>query len=63
MSEFYLSDAKDLVRCQGSMAEQKRVVVVGRVGNEIKTFKGVVQTINEDRTSNPKRWRIKMLDD
>ena len=62
MSEFYLSDAKDLVRCQGSLVEQKRVVVVGRVGNEIKTFKGVVQAISEDRINNPKRWRITMRD-
>jgi hypothetical protein len=63
MSEFYLSDSKDLVRCQGSMTEQKRVAVVGRIGNEVKKFKGIVQDISEDRTGNPKRWRIKMLDD
>ena len=53
---------KDIVRCQGSMAEQKRIMVVGTVGNETKTFKGVVQAIIEDRTSNAKRWRITMLD-
>jgi hypothetical protein len=62
MSEFYLSDVKDLVRCQGSMAEQKRVVVVGTVGDKTKPFKGVVEAINEDRISNPRRWRITMRD-
>ena len=45
------------------MTEQKRVAVAGMIGNKIKTFKGIVQDISEDRTSNPKRWRIKMLDD
>lgn len=60
MSEFYLSDANDLVRCQGSLAEQTRVLVFGRVGNEIKIFKGVVLAIDEDY--HPKGWRISMRD-
>ena len=62
MSEFSLSDVKDLVRCVASLAEQKPVVVVGRVGNEIKTFKGVVLAINEDTISRPKRWWISIRD-
>jgi hypothetical protein len=46
-----------------ALSEQKEVVVAGRVGgNEIKTFRGIVQVINVDRTSNPKRWRIEMRD-
>jgi len=60
MSEFYLSDANDLVRCQGSLAEQTRVMVFGRVGNEIKIFKGVVLAITEDR--HPRGWWISMRD-
>ena len=60
MSEFYLSDANDLVRCQGSLAEQTRVMVFGRVGNEIKIFKGIVLAINEDHIL--KGWRISMRD-
>jgi len=60
MSEFYLSDANDLVRCQGSLAEQTRVLVFGRVGNEIKIFKGVVLAIDKDY--HPKGWRISMRD-
>jgi hypothetical protein len=44
------------------MAEQKRIMIVGTVGTETKTFSGVVQAIVEDRTSKPKRWQIMMLD-
>jgi hypothetical protein len=44
------------------MAEQKRIMIVGTVGTETKTFSGVVQAIFEDNASEPKRWRIAMLD-
>ena len=62
MSEFYTSDVRDLLRCQGSMADQRRIMVIGIVGNETKTFSGVVQAISEDYTSRPSRWQITMLD-
>ena len=62
MSEFYTSDVRDLLRCQGSMAEQKRIMIVGTVDTETKTFNGVVQAIFEVYASKPKRWRITMLD-
>ena len=62
MSEFCTSDVRDLLRCQGSMADQKRIMIVGTVGTETKTFSGVVQAIFEDDASEPKRWRIAMLD-
>ena len=62
MSEFYTSDVRDLLRCQGSMAEQKLITILGTVGTNTKTFSGVVQAIVEDRTSKPKRWQITMLD-
>ena len=44
------------------MAEQKRIMILGTVGTETRTFSGVVQAIVEDRTSKPKRWQITMLD-
>jgi len=60
MSEFYVTNARDLVRCQGSLAEQTRVMVFGRIGNEIKIFKGVVLALNQDKPT--KGWRISMRD-
>jgi len=44
------------------MAEQKRIMILGTVGTETRTFSGVVQGIVEDRTSKPMRWQITMLD-
>jgi len=62
MSEFFTSDVRDLLRCQRSMTEQKRIMIAGTVETETKTFDGVVQAIFEDRGSKPRRWRITMLD-
>jgi hypothetical protein len=62
MSEFYTSDVRDLLRCQQSMAEQKPITVIGGVDNEIKTFTGVVQAIDEDHGSKRTRWLVAILD-
>ena len=52
VTEFYMSDVRNLLRCQGSMAEQRQIMVVGSISNETKTFNGLVQAIFEDAALN-----------
>jgi len=59
MSNFCISDARDLLRCRGSMARLEPVSISGATNGEVKIFIGVVVGIQEDQKNH--RWLITML--
>lgn len=62
MAQFYTSNENDIRRCREALKDRMPITVTAVVGNEIKAFSGVVQSVDEDRQSKPPRWRVTMID-
>ena len=64
MTQFYLSDAYTMRRCQESVADRKAVTVTGETGDgRVAAFTGVVQSVEDQGANKPsRRWRITMPD-
>ena len=49
MSQFYIDNEKDLRRCRHSMEAQWPLLITGMtIDGHLKTFRGIVQSIDED---------------
>ena len=63
MSQFFVSSENDADRCRESALSRMPISISGTdMDGRIKPFTGQVQSVDEDRQSDPKRWRITMLD-
>jgi hypothetical protein len=62
MSQFYVADEKSARVATEGLLHRVAVSMTGTVGNGIRSFTGVVQSVEEDKASSPKRWRITIRD-
>jgi hypothetical protein len=62
VSQFYVTDGQSARVAREALLHRTAVSMTGTVGNGIRSFTGVVQAVEEDKTSSPKRWRITMRD-
>jgi len=50
-------------RCYEALKDRLPITMTAAVGSGVKAFIGVVQSIEEDRNTSPKRWRVTILDE
>jgi hypothetical protein len=62
VSQFHISDIKSLRIAREALHHRQPITISGMVGKGIRFFTGVVQSIEEDKLTIPKRWRVTILD-
>jgi hypothetical protein len=62
MSQFYVTDEQSARVAREALLHRMAVSMTGTVGNGIRSFTGVVQSVEEDKAASPKRWRITIRD-
>ena len=62
MSQFYITDSKSVRIAREALHHRKSITISGMVGKGIRFFTGVVQSVEEDQLTIPKRWRVTILD-
>ena len=62
MSQFYITDSKSVRIATEALQHRKPITISGMVGKGIRFFTGVVQSVEEDKLTIPKRWRVTILD-
>jgi hypothetical protein len=62
VSQFHITDSKSLRITREALQHRKPITISGTVGKGIRFFTGVVQSIEEDKFTIPKRWRVTILD-
>lgn len=62
MSQFYITDSKSVRIVREALRHGKSITISGMVGKGIRFFTGVVQSVEEDQLTIPKRWRVTILD-
>jgi hypothetical protein len=62
VSQFYITDLKSVRIATEAVRDRKPITISGTVGKGIRFFTGVVQSVNEDKITTPKRWLITILD-
>jgi len=62
MSQFYVTDTKSARIAIEAARDRKPITISGMVGKGIRFFTGVVQSVEEDPLTVPKRWRVTIFD-
>ena len=62
VSQFYVTDTKSARIAIDAARDRKPITISGMVGKGIRFFTGVVQSVEEDQLTVPKRWRVTILD-
>ena len=62
MSQFYIIDGKSLRTVREAVHHRMPITISGIVGKGVRFFTGVVQSVEEDKLTIPKRWRVTILD-
>ena len=62
MSQFYVTDPKSAHIAIEAARNKKPITLSGMVGKGIQFFTGVVHSVEEDKLTVPKRWRVTILD-
>ena len=59
MSQFYLTSENEASRCETALGNGP-IAINGMVGDSVKTFHGIVQSVEKDLGM--PRWRVTMID-
>jgi hypothetical protein len=59
--QFYVADKGSADRATKSNLDQKPIEISGTIGGRVEFYRGVVQSVAEDRVT--RRWRITILDE
>jgi len=62
MTQFYVTDEQSACVAREALLYRTAVSMTGTVGTGIWSFTGVVQSVEEDKATSPKRWRITIRD-
>jgi hypothetical protein len=62
VSQFYVTDTKSARIAIEAARDRKPITISGMVGKGIRFFTGVVQSVEEDQLTVPKRWRVTIVD-
>jgi hypothetical protein len=62
VSRFYVTDSKSAERARQALRDRKRASISGTIGSTIRTFTGMVRSVEEDTIASPKRWLITIID-
>jgi hypothetical protein len=62
VSQFYVTDEQSALIAKEGLLHRAAVSMTGTVGTGIRSFTGVVHSVEEDKTASPKRWRITIRD-
>jgi hypothetical protein len=62
VSQFHITDSQSLRIAMEALHDRKPITMSGTVGKGSRFFTGVVQSIEEDKFTIPKRWRVTILD-
>lgn len=60
MAQFFVKDENDIRRCRESLASRMPITITVTIDDKIKAFRGVVQSVEEDRNRTPWRYRVTM---
>ena len=62
VSQFYVTNTRSARIAIEAARDRKPITTSGMVGKGIRFFTGVVQSVEEDQLTVPKRWRVTILD-
>jgi hypothetical protein len=62
VSQFYVTDELSARIAREGLLHRAAISMTGTVGSGIRSFTGVVHSVEEDKTASPKRWRITIRD-
>jgi hypothetical protein len=62
LSQFYITDPESARIATEAIGGQWPISVSGTIGNKVGFFTGQVQSVEEDLSATPKRWRVTILD-
>jgi hypothetical protein len=60
MSQFYLTNENEASRCETALSNGGPITINGMVGDSVKTFHGIVQSVEKDLSA--PRWRVTLID-
>jgi hypothetical protein len=62
VSQFYVTDTKSARIATEAVRDGKPITISGMVGKGVRFFTGIVQSVEEDKITTPKRWRVTIRD-
>jgi hypothetical protein len=62
VSQFYVTDKESVRIVTEAVRDRKPITISGMVGKGIRFFTGIVQSVEEDKITTPKRWRVTIRD-
>jgi len=62
VSQFYITDSVSAGIATEALRHRRPITMSGTVRDKVGFFTGVVQSVDEDKTTVPKQWRITILD-
>ena len=62
MSQFHVTDTSSAAIAREAVVHGSPITMTGVIGAHVRFFTGVVQSVEEDRSTTFPRWRITILD-